>query len=76
MNTETKVEKEVRVKKLQRYISRKHTSTSLHFAEAPLAHCQNFSAAGLSRPFSAAIPIDIGFGSGVRCKTFTRFPKL
>jgi hypothetical protein len=45
-------------------------------AAASFAHCQNFSAAGLSRPFDAAMPIEIGFGSGVRRKSFTRFPKL
>jgi hypothetical protein len=43
---------------------------------ASLAHCQNFSAAGLSRPFAPTMPTEIGFGSGVMCKTFTRFPKL
>jgi hypothetical protein len=45
-------------------------------AAASLAHSQNFSAAGLSRPFSATMPTEIGFGSGVMCKSFTRFPKL
>jgi hypothetical protein len=45
-------------------------------ATACFAHCQNFSAAGLSRPFSAAMPTEIGFGSGMMCKSFTRFPKL
>src|SRR6266403_5660184 len=40
-----------------------------HFAAAAcFAHCQNFSAAGLSRPFSATMPTEIGFGSGVMCK--------
>ena len=35
-----------------------------HFCEtASFAHNQNFSAAGLSRPFSAAMPTEIGFGS-------------
>jgi choline dehydrogenase-like flavoprotein len=47
-----------------------------HVATASFAHCQNFSAAGLSFPLSAARPIEIGFGSGVRCKTLTRGPKL
>ena len=46
------------------------------FNAASFAHSQNFSAAGLSRPFGAAMPIEIGFGSGVRRKSFTRFPKL
>ena len=48
-----------------------------HLADAAsFAHCQNFSAAGLRRPVSAAMPTENGFGSGVRCKNFTRFPKL
>ena len=48
-----------------------------HFAtETSFAHCQNFAAAGLSRPFVATRPTENGFGSGVRCKNFTRFPKL
>ena len=38
------------------------------FADASFAHCQNFSAAGLSRPFSATMTTEIGFGSGVMCK--------
>ena len=49
----------------------KHTLDAASFA-----HCQNFSAAGLSRPFRATMPTENGFGSGVRCKNFTRFPKL
>ena len=48
-----------------------------HLADAAcFAHCQNFSAAGLSFPFGATMPTENGFGSGVRCKNFTRFPKL
>jgi hypothetical protein len=47
-----------------------------HLAAASFAHCQNFSAAGLRRPFGAAMPIENGFGSGMRCKSFTRFPKV
>jgi hypothetical protein len=48
-----------------------------HFFEtASLAHCQNFSAAGLSFPFGAAMPIEIGLGSGMRRTRFRRFPKL
>src|SRR6266576_393011 len=43
---------------------------------ASLAHCQNFSAAGLRRPFVATMPTENGFGSGVKFKNFTRFPKL
>jgi hypothetical protein len=46
------------------------------FDAASFAHCQNFSAAGLSRPFVPTMPTEIGFGSGVMCKSFTRFPKL
>ena len=46
------------------------------FDAASLAHCQNFSAAGLSRPFVPTMPTGNGFGSGVMCKSFTRFPKL
>jgi hypothetical protein len=34
------------------------------FDAASLTHSQNFSAAGLSRPFSATMPTEIGFGSG------------
>jgi hypothetical protein len=49
---------------------------SYFFATACLPHCQNFSAAGLSRAFDAAMPTEIGLGSGVMCKSFTRFPKL
>src|SRR5207244_12726148 len=45
-------------------------------AAASLADCQNFSAAGLSRPLVATMPTENGFGSGVRCKNFIRFPKL
>ena len=45
-------------------------------AAASLAHCQNFSAAKLSFSFRAAMQRAIGFGSGVRRKSFTRFPKL
>ncbi len=45
-------------------------------AAASLAHCQNFSAAKLSFSFRAAMQKAIGFGSGVRRKSFTRFPKL
>src|SRR5437762_13657391 len=48
---------------------------SYFFDAASLAHCQNFSAAGLSRPFVPTMPTENGFGSGVRCKNFTRFPK-
>jgi hypothetical protein len=47
-----------------------------YFDAASLAHCQNLSAAGLSRPFAPMMPAEIGFGSGVMCKNFTRFPKL
>ncbi len=43
---------------------------------ASFADCQNFSAAELRRPFRATMPTENGFGSGVRCKNFTRFPKL
>jgi hypothetical protein len=46
------------------------------FEAASLAHCQNFSAAGLSRPFVPAMPTEIGFGSGVMCTNFRRLPKL
>ena len=49
----------------------KHTLDAASFA-----HCQNFSAAELRRPFRATMPTENGFGSGVRCKNFTRFPKL
>src|SRR3974390_2433517 len=45
-------------------------------AAASFAHCQNFSAAGLGRLFDAAMPRAIGSGSGLRGKSFTRFPKL
>jgi hypothetical protein len=45
------------------------------FAAISLAHCQNFSAAKLSFSFRAAMQRAIGFGSGVRRKSFTRFPK-
>ena len=52
-------------------------SKNCYFLEAAsLAHCQNFSAAGLSRPFAPTMPTEIGFGSGVMCKSFTRFPKV
>jgi hypothetical protein len=47
-----------------------------HLRAASFAHCQNFSAAGLRRLFGAAMPTELGFGSGMRCKDFTRFPKL
>jgi hypothetical protein len=48
-----------------------------HFADATsFAHCQNFSVAGLSRPFRAAMPKEIGLGSGVSRTSFTRLPKL
>ena len=47
-----------------------------HFSAATcFAHCQNFSAAGLSRLFGAAIPMESVFGSGVSRKSFTRCPK-
>src|SRR5690242_15811705 len=46
------------------------------FDAASWAHCQNFSADGLSFPLSATMPIENGFGSGVRCKNFTWLPKL
>jgi hypothetical protein len=50
-------------------------SANDHFADtASLAHAQNFSAAGLSRPFGAIMPIEIGLGSGMTRKRFTRFP--
>src|SRR5438445_12185238 len=49
---------------------------SYFFDAASLAHCQNFSAAALSFPFRATMPTENGFGSGVRCKNFIRFPKL
>src|SRR6266478_883048 len=49
---------------------------SYFFDAASLAHCQNFSVAGLSFPFRATMPTENGFGSGVRCKNFIRFPKL
>jgi hypothetical protein len=45
-------------------------------AAASFAHCQNFSVARLSRPLRAAMPTEMGFGSGVRRKSFTRFPRL
>src|SRR5437588_9719442 len=52
-------------------------STGYHlFDAASLAHCQNFSAARLSRPFVPTMTTEIGFGSGVMCKNFTRFLKL
>ena len=39
--------------------------TNDYFSDAAsLAHCQNFSAAGLSRPFATMMPTEIGFGSG------------
>lgn len=41
-----------------------------------IAHCQNFSVAGLSRPFRATTPKESGFGSGVSRTSFTRLPKL
>jgi hypothetical protein len=47
-----------------------------HFSAATcFAHCQNFSAAGLSRLFGAAIPMESAFCSGVSRKSFTRCPK-
>jgi ArsR family transcriptional regulator, arsenate/arsenite/antimonite-responsive transcriptional repressor len=45
-------------------------------AAASFAHCQNFSVARLSRPLRAAMPTEMGFGSGVRRKSLTRFPRL
>jgi hypothetical protein len=45
-------------------------------ATASFAHYQNFSAAGLGRPFGATMATPVGFGSGVICRSFTRFPKL
>ena len=45
-------------------------------AAASFAHCQNFSVAGLSRSLRAAMPTEMGIGSGVRRKSFTRLPKL
>ena len=60
-----------------------HSCRSLYFFEktpidaaASFAHRQNFSVAGLSRPFRAAMPKDIGFGSGVSRTNFTRLPKV
>ena len=48
---------------------------SHHLADATsFAHCQNFSVAGLSRPFRAAMPKEMGFGSGVSRTNFTRLP--
>jgi hypothetical protein len=43
---------------------------------ASFAHCQNFSAVGLSHPLRAAIPITIGFGSGARRISFIRCSKV
>ena len=45
-------------------------------ATASFANCQNFSVAGLRRPLRAAMPKEIGFGSGVSRSSFTRLPKL
>jgi len=44
-------------------------------AAASLAHCQNFSVAGVRRPLRTAMPKEIGFGSGVSRTNFTRLPK-
>src|SRR5262245_51660420 len=43
---------------------------------ACLAHCQNVSAASVSRPWGAARPMIAGFGSGVSRKSFTRCPAM
>src|SRR5207245_7589180 len=54
-------------------ISLERPSTGYDLFDAvSLAHCQNFSAAGLSRPVVPAMPTEIGFGSGVTGKNFRR----
>ena len=50
--------------------------TRISTAVASLAHRQNFSVAGVSRPFRTAMPKVTGFGSGVSRTNCTRLPKL
>jgi hypothetical protein len=62
---------------LQKLFVRPFHAQQAHLPDAAsFAHCQNFSLAGLSGPFRATMPTEIAFGSGVMCKSFTRFPKL
>jgi hypothetical protein len=52
------------------------TFNALRFAAVAVGLVLRRSAAGLSRPFSATMQTEIGFGSRVMCNSFTRFPKL
>jgi DNA repair photolyase len=56
--------------------TRNHDVWETYARETFLAHSQNFSAAGLSRPFRAAMPNPMGFSSGVSRTSFIRLPKL